>query len=296
MKKVILSLMFLVVFVSGCKRDITVSGFMLGQEIDVQDEDIRGKYSLGVPVRVALDDAEYAYDECKVLEVNDDDYDRVTIYVSEGKKEVIGFKCAKDFSKYADALLGLEGMFRAFTDKYKEQVEQVLTSDEMECVCRLKDGSECLWLLKSNSRTVQVFFDSKEFTMMRKLERKNRTDRMNAESLVNSEITDAIETALEELEYYYGEEEDEGGSELNSIKSRLRTKFSEVQTTDKSLKDLMRAVEQFFDDESDSIIRDREELNASQKNNYFQRGKKCEELKKRLNQKIWDLGLEFEFH
>ena len=287
MKKVVLSLMFLVVLVSGCKRDVIVSGFKLGQEIDVQDEDVRAEHSLGKPVKINLEDAEYSYDECKVLEVADDDFDKASISVSEDKR-VVALKCAKEFRKYAEARLGLEEMARAFSEKYQGQFASVSTGD-MEYSFVMKDGSSGFWSLKENSRVVEFSCFTKEFAMMQELERKNRTRRMDTEFLAASSVENAVETLLESLESHYklkNEEFKEYESlKFTNIESEFKRELRAAKATNKKLENLVRALEKFIDDESDAIIRNSNEFDVNNLTDVSQR----EEWYYGLRQRLRDL-------
>ncbi len=282
--KVLLSLMFLATLVSGCNKDVAAAGFKLGQKIDVQDEDTRAEYSLGKPVKIHLEDAEYSYDECKVLELVDDDFDTASILVSEDKR-VIALKCAKNFRKYADARLGLDEMFRAFSEKYQGQFVSATTED-MEYSFVMKDGSSGIWSLKENSRVVEFSCFVKELSMMQELERKNRTCRMDTEFLSKCMVENAISTLMEDLESHYrlkNEEFDEYESlKFANIKSNFKEKLREAKATNKKLENWVRALETFIDDESDDIIRNSNEFDVNNLTDVYQRKKWYDGLKQRL--------------
>lgn len=260
--KVVMSLMFLLVFVAGCKRDITFSGFKIGQEIDVQDEDVRAEYSLGKPLRGSFEEVEYFYDECNVLKVEDNNFTEVAVDVSTDNK-IVGIWCKRFFSSHSDAILGLKEMVQTFLEKHKDKVAEIHSPNERECTCKLRGDVSCKWSTFPDFSGVMFACTSKEFNDMEEKEQM-------IENKVESQIAAAIAKLEKSLEEYYMSELEASEIEkFESIERDLKFAFSKITTKGKGPKKVMNSVEQFLEDEGDDIIQGRRKYNAYNKRDRF---------------------------
>ena len=269
----------------GCHKEPHLAGFKLGQEIEVNNSDVRAELSLTKPRNKELKEIGYKYIECKT-EYSDSDFDQVYLDFSERNK-IIAIRCEKKFKTLADAVLYADASFNRFVE---EHGADVIEMPPPEGVRRKgifgKDAHAYIFsgINQREFRVILVYADA-AFVKLQDLEFEKEKEAIhNAQRFAKqkaqkdkelgdykkrvgaiADILDAVQSIRDDFVYYYYAWEMEEYAGYSQIKRKLRRAFDEVEYDDTEVKRLKKKFTDLLADLEDDAIVSRKKSNAFRK-------------------------------
>jgi len=249
----------------GCKKNNDFLGFVIGEVVDVHNEDVRAEREIGKPKSNLLPEVGYQYYKCKIKR-DDPMYDTIYLCVSEDNK-VISVSGERNFKSISDAVLTGDKIWNELKAKYGKAFVDAPSFGPVRHCGEIKDSDMVfLVVIKEDQCFLQIIHMAKEFATAFNLENERSAKREIARNAQLQEksnekclevIEDIVEDTILKLHNYYYDIDCDPYAAFRKITKELSFAFKDIDSRDVRVKKIMREVQDVFEGIREDAVADR---------------------------------------